>query len=80
MRSRRACRYNLPLLAMSDPTNLASLADRVIESLAQPSAPPPAVVEAALRHEAPYEAHAAPLLTECAAEQNRASREFTQRR
>ena len=52
---------NMPLLAMSDPTNLASLADRIIESLGQPSAPSSAAAEAALRHEGLSEAPAAPL-------------------
>jgi acyl carrier protein len=59
---------SLPLLAMSDPTSLASLAGRVIESLGQPSTPSSAVAEAALRHEAPYEADADPLPSVRAAE------------
>ena len=58
----------LPLLAMSEPTNLSSLAGRVIESLEQPSAPSSAAAEAALRHETPYETHAAPPPTVRAAE------------
>jgi acyl transferase domain-containing protein/NADPH:quinone reductase-like Zn-dependent oxidoreductase/NAD(P)-dependent dehydrogenase (short-subunit alcohol dehydrogenase family) len=59
---------SLPLLAMSDPTNLASLADRIIESLSQPAAPSSAAAEAALRHEGPFEAPATPLPAALASE------------